>query len=194
MVEGIQRSPTARAGVLALAYFAGAELGHVLSLQTLDQSFATFWPPAGLLLASLVLTPGRLWPLMLSAACSANLASDVLLHGKSVLVSLGFFVANGGEACIGAWLLCRFVGLPFTMARLKDVMGLACWSALISTAFGALIGAGMVKMAFPDTAYWSTWKVWWIADAAGILVFAPMVFAWTAEWPTEVPQGWWSPG
>src|ERR1043166_8105621 len=71
-------TPIGCAGVVALAFFAGAEVGHVLSLNTEDQTFATFWPPAGLLLAALVMTGYRLWPAVLLGAYMANLASNVL--------------------------------------------------------------------------------------------------------------------
>jgi integral membrane sensor domain MASE1 len=181
LLTDIYASPIARAGIFGLAYFAAAELGHALSLKTQDKLFATFWPPAGLLLAALARTPCRTWPVLLLAACGANLASDVLLHGKSVPVSLGFCVANCGEACLGAWLLRRFVGMPLALARVTDVVGLAGLSALISPLLGATIGAGIVTVGFSGVSYWSTWQVWWMADAVGVLVFAPIVLTWTAE-------------
>lgn len=173
-------SPLVRAGALACAYFASAELGHALSLASQGQSFATIWPPAGILLATLVLTPWQQWPLMLVAACGANVASDVLLHGKTLPVSLGFCLANCGEASIGAWLLHKFVGRTVTMASIKDVVGVALGAALISTMYGAAMGAAVVSLAY-DASYWSAWRVWWIADATGVLLMTPLVFAWTSK-------------
>jgi integral membrane sensor domain MASE1 len=170
----------ARAVGLGLTYFAGAELGHALSLKTDDQMFATWWPPAGFLLAALLQTPCRSWPALLLAAGGANVASDLLLHDKSVAVSLGFCLANFAEACLGAWLLRRFVGAPLTLARIKDVLALAILSSLISTMLGATVGAGIAAIAF-GTPYASAWRVWWVADAVGVLVFAPLVLTWTAE-------------
>jgi hypothetical protein len=43
----------ARVGLFGLVYFAGAELGNVLSFQ--PGNVATFWPPAGLFVAVLLL-------------------------------------------------------------------------------------------------------------------------------------------
>lgn len=173
--------PLARAGIFGLAYFALAQLGHGLSLETQDQVFATFWPPAGLFLATLVQTRYRFWPALMLIACGATLASDALLQEKSVPMVLGFCAANCGAAGTGAWLLRRFVGVPFTLARLKDVLGLACFAALLSSMLGAAIGAAVVKAAFSATSYWSAWQLWWIGDAVGVLVFAPVVFTWSAE-------------
>jgi integral membrane sensor domain MASE1 len=180
LVDTIQTSRIVLAGVVGLGYFAGAELGHLLSLKVHDQAFATFWPPAGILLAALVLVRYGAWPVALLAACVANLASDVLLHEKSVPVSLGFFLANCGEACIGAWLLRRFVGVPFRLARIEEVLGLAGLSALLSTVFGASLGAAVVKFAF-NHSYWPVWQLWWISDSLGVLIVAPVIFTWAAE-------------
>jgi integral membrane sensor domain MASE1 len=179
LVDRGYASPLVRAGVLGVACFAGAELGHLLSLKNNEQAFATIWPPTGLLLAALVRNPPALWPALLVAASAGNLASDVLLHDRSIMLTLGFCVASCAESCTGAWLLRRLCGAPFTLARMKDVVGLACWSALISTMVGATIGAGLVKLALGDTSYWSAWQVWWIADASGVLVFAPVVLTWS---------------
>ena len=181
LLERVCASLVARAGVFAALYFAGAELGHFLSYQADGQTCASFSPPAGIFLATLVLTTNRWsWPAFVLAACIANLTSNALLHDQSVAVSLGFCLASSGEACIGAWLLRRFVGLPFTLTRLKDVLGLACLGALASPVFGATIGAGTATGTL-DVTYWMAWRTWWIADALGVLVFAPLVLTWATE-------------
>lgn len=168
-------SLTVRAAAIGLAYFVAAELGHLLSVKASDQLFATFWPPAGLLLATLVLNEWRVWPAMLLAASGANLASNTL-HGISLPVNLAFCLANGTEACIGAWLLRRYVGMPITLASIQNVLGLACLSAMLSAMFGATIGAITVKVAF-NAPLSTNWPMWWVADALGILVVAPVVIS-----------------
>lgn len=182
LVDTLRSSRIVFAAVIGLGYFAGAELGHALSLKIPDQLFATFWPPAGLLLAVLVLTRYSMWPVILLATSVAGLASDALLHGKSLPVCLGFSVANCGEACIGAWLLRRFVGVPFRLARVEEVLAFVGLSALLSTVFGATVGAAVVNLAF-DASYWSAWQVWWISDSLGVLIVAPVVFTWVADQP-----------
>jgi integral membrane sensor domain MASE1 len=162
--------------VFGLVYFAGAELGHGLSLKTPEQTFATFWPPAGLLLAALVQTRFRSWPTLLLIAGVANLTSDGLRQ-QSLLVSLGFCVAHGVQACLGAWLLRRFAGRPLTLTRVKDVMGLAFCSAVLGPLAGATLGAAVVSVAFNGASYWSAWQFWWIGNAAGVLVVAPVVIS-----------------
>lgn len=188
-VDDAGMSLPARVGMLALLYFAGAELGHAVSLKSPGQDFATIWPPAGLLLAVLLRNPYRWWPALLAGACGANLASDVLLHGRTVLVSLGFCLAKCSEACLGAWLLRRLVPAPFTLTMLRDVLALACLSAGASAMLGAALGAGVVTWAVDSASYASAWQAWWIADAVGVLVFAPVVLTWTAETVNRVAGG-----
>src|SRR5262245_39515101 len=86
----------------ALAYVAAAELGQALSVK--PGNFATIWPPAGLYLAALLLTPTLAWPRVVGSAALANLGSD-LLHGQLLWVSLGFCAANALEAIVGAVVL-----------------------------------------------------------------------------------------
>ena len=165
-----------------MTYLALAELGHFLSFKVQDQAITTIRPAAGLFLAALAWSKYSLWPAVLAAACGANLVSDVLLHDQSVPVSLGFFVANCGEACIGAWLLRRFIRLPLTLTHMKDVLGFACVAAPISVTFGATAGAGTMMTASGAASYWSAWQTWWIADALGVLVVAPVVLTWAGRW------------
>lgn len=163
-----------KAVLVGLSYLLLAELGHLISLKAEGQTFATIWPAAGLLLAVLARTPLRQWPTMLSAACVAILVSNVLLHHKPLLVSFGFCVANCAESCLGAWLLCRFVGTHLTMTRVRHVVALAILSAVLSTILGAVIGAGIVAWAF-GAPFFGAWKTWWASDALGVLIVAPVV-------------------
>jgi PAS domain S-box-containing protein len=170
-----------RAVLFGLVYFAGAELGNFLSFRSQDQVFATLWPPAGLLVATLFLSQRRTWPILLLAACSADLFSDFLLHNKSVPVSLGFSLANSLEACSGAWLLGRFSGPRFTLIHMKDILAWVFLSALPSIMVGATVGAATVSMAFSPVSYWSTWLVWWVSNVLGVLMVAPLVFSLAGE-------------
>jgi signal transduction histidine kinase/integral membrane sensor domain MASE1 len=169
--------PWTRAGLFGLVYFAGAELGNVLSFQ--PSNVATFWPPAGLFVAVLLLSDLRAWPAFLLAAFPANIAFD-LLHGRPLWASVLFTVGNGLEALVGAWLVRRFVGERPALASAKEVLGLAVLSAGLSTTLGATIGSATVLAAYGGDSLWRVWRVWWSGDALGVLVFAPVILTWVA--------------
>jgi integral membrane sensor domain MASE1 len=179
-LERIGASTAARAVAFALAYFAAVELGRVLSIDANDFPFPTVRPAAGLLLATLALSEYGWWSTLLLTACGAHLVSDVVLHGRPMEMSIGFWVAGCAQASTGAWLLRRFVGMPVTLASIKEVLGLACLPALVSGALGAAVGAGVARVCF-GVSFLSAWRSWWLADAIGVLVTAPLVFTLAAR-------------
>ncbi len=115
-----------RLAAFAIAYFLGAEFGHVLEFHGIYGEFATYWPPSGLYLAAMLATTR--WSTrrqIIGAAFVANLISDVWMHQKPILVSLGFCTANTVEALAGLWFARRFQILRGDCLAVRDVGGLA---------------------------------------------------------------------
>jgi two-component system CheB/CheR fusion protein len=162
-----------RAAGLALAYFAAAEVGRALAV---SGPFVGVWPPSGLLVGALLLAPPRRWPLLLLAVLPASIVFDVL-HARPLAASLLYWAGNALEATTGAWLVRRFVGTPCALRRLRDVAGLAALSAFASTMLSATIGAATV-VALYGGSYGRVWQTWWVGDAVGVLVIAPLVLTW----------------
>ncbi len=119
-----------------------------------------------------------LWPVLVLAAIAAHVGFDVLVSGKAVGTSLFFSSAAVVEACTGAFLLRRVLGMSGTLLQLKEVLGLAVVAGVCSTALGAAVGAAAVVTVFPKASYWSVWQVWWFADALRVLVVAPAILTW----------------
>lgn len=165
----------ARAALFAAAYLVFAEVGHLLSFR--QSAFATFWPPSGLYLVAVLATERRHWPWLLSGGLAANLASDVLLHDKVLLVSMAFAFGNALEAFAGAWLILRIAGTSMVLERVNNVLKFAVLSALLSTTLSATVGATTVVAGLDKVDWGSVWFVWWSADAAGILIVAPALLA-----------------
>jgi signal transduction histidine kinase/CheY-like chemotaxis protein len=159
--------------LFALAYFGAGILGIIFYFD--PEHVATFWPASGVFLAGLLLSPYRLWPVLVLAAIGAHVAFDVLVSGKAVSTSVFFTSADVVEACTGAFLLRRVLGMSGTLSQLKEVLGLAVVAGVCSTAIGAAVGAAVVVTVFPKAAYWSVWQLWWFADALGVLVVAPAI-------------------
>jgi integral membrane sensor domain MASE1 len=177
LVNGLRFPTVICTTLFGLAYFAGAELGYALTFTDAGQSFATFWPPAGILLAMLVQSPFHKWPILLTASIAAELVSNFFVHNMPVAAGIGFCAAHCIEGCLGAWLLVRFVGAPFSLSRMRTVLGLACGAGVVSTMIGALIGAAVAMAVLDAPSFGTAWLVWWNADSVGVLIFAPVVFA-----------------
>jgi signal transduction histidine kinase/CheY-like chemotaxis protein len=162
--------------LFALVYFGAGILGNVFYFE--PETVASFWPASGLFLAVLLLNRFSMWPILVLAAIVSHVVWDVLLYHKAVQTSLAFTSADVLEACIGAFLLRRFLAMSGTCSQLKQLLGLAVVAGLCSTALGAVVGATAVVTVYPKASYWAVWQVWWFADALGVLVVAPAILTW----------------
>jgi len=173
-----QQRPWFLATLFSVAFYACAEFGRLLSVP--EHSYVSFWLPAGLFVAVLLLNPTRLWPWFMVAALPANLLFD-LPHGTSLAATLGFYIANTVEAVLGAWLVRRFVAEKPELATLKEFFGLATCSALLSTTIGATIGAATLVASGMSHSFGAAWKIWWGNEAMAILLVAPLMLVWFAK-------------
>jgi len=159
--------------VVAVAFLAAAELGNALSIQ---HAFSTFWPPAGVLFVLLVLAEPREWPLILGVAACANVGSD-LAHGRELVVSLGFVVANCAEATLGAYLVRRSSGVQDALETRKGIIRFVAFAVVAAPAVGAAIGTIVIALSLGPAEWWRVWATWWSGDALGVLVVGALGLA-----------------
>jgi PAS domain S-box-containing protein len=169
-----------RVSLLMVLYFGGGKLG--LTLSSVEGIVTLVWPPTGIALAALLLFGYQLWPGIALAAFLVNVSA-----GASPAVALGISVGNTLEAVVGAYLLSRVVGFRNSLERLQDVLSLAGLAAVVSTMVSATIGAASLGLGnlIPWSAYGSTWWVWWLGDALGALVVAPVLLTWGSDFRIE---------
>ncbi len=160
--------------LVAAVYFAAAELG--LSLAFVAEQVTAVWPPTGIALAAVVLLGPRIWPGIALGAFLANLYTDA-----SPAVAAGIAVGNTLEALLGGWLL-RRAGMQPALERVVDVAALVLLAAFASTVVSATIGATSLCAGGlqPWSRFPALWSVWWIGDAIGALVMAPVLLTWLA--------------
>jgi PAS domain S-box-containing protein len=165
------------AGLLALggAYFAAAKLGLALAFQA--EQVTAVWPPTGIALAAVLLFGYRMWPGIMVGALLANLTAN-----ESVLTACGISAGNTLEALAGAWLLRKFIGFR-SLDRLKDVLGFVILAGGVSTMLSASIGVTSLCLGGiqPWAAYGSLWWLWWLGDAAGAVLVAPLILSWANQ-------------
>ncbi len=178
-----RRLPTWGWAILfGLAYLGLAEVGLWLSEPAYAGGFATAWPPAGLYVAALYLARRRAGWFVLSAFV-AYLFDVCVIHQRDLATSLAFFLADTGEAGFGAWGLYAACGPHIRMTRLRDVLAVVGIAAVLAPALGASLGtpAAFVGSSAP---YGRVWCVWWVVDALGVLLVAPVILSWPQYiWP-----------
>jgi PAS domain S-box-containing protein len=159
------------AGTFALAgvYFCTAKIG--LRLGVVEQVTA-FWLPSGIALAAILLYGYGALAGVWAGAFLANLTSNEPAGTASVIA-----MGNSLEAAMGAWLLWRLVDFDRALVRLRDMLGLVGLASLISTTVAATIGVTSLCLGgvHPWQKFGELWSVWWLGDAVGVLVVAPLV-------------------
>lgn len=156
------------------AYFAAGRLG--LSLAVVHRSASAVWPPTGIAVASCLIFGAGVWPAIFAGAFLVNVTTS-----PSAAASLGIAVGNTLEGLIGAWLVARFAGGKLALASVQGVFGLAGLAA-IATMISATVGVASLSAAGLVTPgqHGSVWLTWWLGDAAGAIVFAPLLLLWAA--------------
>ena len=84
----ISSSAVAEGGIVRAAYFLCAVAGTYLS--PARGAIVTFWLPAGLFLAVLLLNPTRDWPWLALAVLPANFVFDLLYGTRFVVILFSF--------------------------------------------------------------------------------------------------------
>src|SRR5215467_11768268 len=168
--------------LLALTYVISAKLG--LRLALFNQYATAVWPPTGIALAALLLWGNRLWPGVLTGAIIANVTTGAGITASGTMASIGIATGNTLEALLGAYLVRHFAGGRHPFARAADVFRFACLAALASTTVSASLGVASLWLS--GLAKWNDlsaiWATWWIGDAGGDLLFAPILILWVKNW------------
>lgn len=169
-----------RVVALAAAYFLVAELGFELA--TVHESVSLVWPPTGLSLAVLLLFGVRLWP---GVALGAYLANALGAAGP--LAAAGIALGNTLEAVTGVLLLRHLAGFRESFDRPYDAVAFVLLGAVLSPVVSATMGVASLCLA--GQAAWSDygflWSLWWLGNAVGAVVVAPLILAFAGGAPAN---------
>ncbi|MCE9670867.1 MASE1 domain-containing protein [Myxococcus stipitatus] len=180
MPLSLRRAGWERAVLLAVAF----EVLKVVSSHFVfpPLSSAILWLPAGLTLAFFLRSPTRMWPALLLAVFLTDLVS-VGSQGFPWEVATVWSVGNALRTLLGATLMRRWLGSSMRFHRVRDVLGLLVFGALVAALPSATLGALAAKVWLDSTpSFAHEWEVWWLSDVLGTLLVAPLVLTW---WPVE---------
>ena len=165
----------AQVGAVAVVYVLAARAG--LTLDAVSGFASLVWAPTGIALAAVLLAGGRIWPGVFIGALVAN-----VITGAPVLAAAGIAAGNTLEAVAGAYALRRVPGFRLRLDSLRNVFALIVLAALLSTMISATIGVASLYLAglTPQANVAETWRTWWIGDAMGALLVAPLILVWAA--------------
>jgi PAS domain S-box-containing protein len=162
---------------VAVAYVVAAKLGFQFAF--VAEQITTVWAPTGIAQAALLLWGRSLWPAIWLGALIANATTGAPLWTAACVAT-----GNTLEAIAAAWILQRRPGFDPTLRRLRDALAFIVVAVAMSTAISATIGVTTLCAAAiqPWTRFWVLWADWWLGDALGALVVAPVILT-TARTP-----------
>jgi signal transduction histidine kinase len=159
--------------IFATIYFIAGRLGQELSYA--NATVSAVWPPTGLAIAALLLLGSNLWPGILLGGLLIEFTT-----GGSLLIGTGVAVGNTLEALAAAFLVTTFAHGRWAFERPRDVVRFVGLAALLSPMVSATVGVMVHRLV--GAAAWtdlgSIWLTWWLADAAGALLVAPLLIVW----------------
>lgn len=168
-------------GLFIAAYILGCGFAHALAV--VPGTGISIWPPSGLFIATLVVASRQSWPWWVVGGCLAELFSNFLWFESPLPAAFLIYVGNALEAVVGAWLVNRTCGRPVRLETLQEVLAFVVVGAGIAPAISATIGsATLAWFAIQSQSFAAAWPLWWIGDATGVLVVAPLALVVFQNW------------
>jgi two-component system, LuxR family, sensor kinase FixL len=146
-------------------------------------SASVFWPPTGIALAALLLRGNRCAVGVFVGALCVN-----LVRSGDVASSFGIAMGNTLEGVLAA-LLCRvFAGGMDAFGNPKNYILFVVLCVLTATTISPIIGVTSLALAGLASwdVFWSIWLVWWLGDAVGALVIAPLLILFFTGLPRDL--------
>jgi len=164
-------------------YFGAGKLG--LAVPFTSSNVSPIWPAAGVAVAAVLIWGIQIAPAIAFAAFLVNFLTPVPTFA-SIAIGLG----NASSAVIAGYLLKHFADFETSLPRLKDVLRLVVVAAVLATAVAASVGVTALTLvdAKAWTGYGSAWRIWWLGDAMGVLVVAPLLL--TGRDLLHIRRGW----
>lgn len=160
-------------GAIAIIYYLASQFA--ISTLTLSSEIYPMWPAAGIAQVALLLFGRQLWP---------GIAIGGFLFSMSVpSANIGIALISASARTLQAWTgtyLLQRINFSAELDRLKDVLGIVGLAAFGSTLINSSIGSILVCLTRLSS--WSNlgtiWGTWWVGDAMGILLIAPLLLTW----------------
>ncbi|MGH7597001.1 MAG: MASE1 domain-containing protein [bacterium] len=173
--------------ILAAVYFIAGKLG--LRLAFVHPSASAVWPPTGITLAAFLLLGYRVWPGIFLGAFLVNVTT-----AGSVATSIAIASGNTLEGLVGAYLVNRFANGRNAFERPLNIFKFAVFAGIVSTAVSATIG--VTTLCLGSFANWGNYVsillTWWLGDAMGDLIVAPLLILWLANSDRHILNVRWS--
>jgi signal transduction histidine kinase/integral membrane sensor domain MASE1/CheY-like chemotaxis protein len=100
-----------------------------------------------------------------------------------VATTLAIATGNALEALLAVWAVNRFANGAKTFERARNIFKFVLLAPILSTTVSATFGVTSLTLGgfAPWDRYAAVWLTWWLGDAVGALIVAPLVVIWLTE-------------
>jgi signal transduction histidine kinase len=173
--------------LLAVAYYAGGRIGFLFQSESVPQS--VLWLPNSILLAVLMVSPGRRWASLLAAVFPVQLLVAWQSNAPLTTMSL-LFVTNVTDAMLGAALWKRVARGNATPRTLKLMLGFLFLAAAAPTLLLSFADAAITVATGWAHDYWLAYGTRARANVLTNAIFVPMAATILAARPEELRIAW----
>lgn len=139
---------------------------------------AIAWPPVGVYISAILLTPAKYRPFLIAVILSADIAADTHT-GLSFWTIVAYGLLSTGDALISAWILLRFVANPFVFDKARNFLLYMLYSVIICHGFFSILVSGVTSYT-QGSDYWSGILSSWVADGVGNIMIVPLIISWAS--------------
>jgi diguanylate cyclase (GGDEF)-like protein len=161
--------------LLALLHFASVKLTFLCAVT--PENEVVVWLPNAVLLAALLRFRGRRGWLMAALTFSSDVIGNLpsFPWQEAILLSL----VNLVEVSI-TYLLLQRSGASFELKRIQDLRKFIGAGPLVGALVASLLAAAVLQaMSDTTTPYITLARLWWFGDALGLLIYTPLLLAFT---------------
>jgi PAS domain S-box-containing protein len=157
---------------LSLAYYATAVFGYARLMMPTLPSMAVLWPPNVILLVAFLLSPVRLWPVVVVFALLSQLAVAATMAiplGRS----LGMFTGNLSQPLLAASVLLRLGHREDMLDTLRGTTAFVAIAAVGGPAVASLISALTLSVTGWVDDFWQLWRMRFVTNVLSTIVLVP---------------------
>jgi PAS domain S-box-containing protein len=170
-------------GLFFAAYVLAGGFAHSLVLS--PETVVTLWPASGLFMATLILAPVSTWPWWVLGGFLAEMFGNVVWFHNPPPAAALINAGNALEAALGAWLVNRVCKRPVRLETLREVLALVALGAGVAPVVSATVGSATFDW-FGIQSFAKSWPLFWIGDATGVLIVAPLALVVFPNWRSKV--------
>jgi PAS domain S-box-containing protein len=156
----MRRVQQLRAALITLLLCAGYYIGGVIALAVRfpGSGISIAWLPNGALLATLLLTPTRIWWVLVLAVLPVHLHMVSTFQGPvPLVVMLAQWAGNVVQTALAAWVTRLYAGVP---PRLHDLRSMGAFILFAAVVIPGLVAAPVVSVFVATGFFGDFWLAW----------------------------------